>query len=244
MLNTPAATQPPSRIAVIDLARGAALAMMFTYHFSFDLNYFGFVRINFNYTPFWLDYRALIVSLFLSVVGVSLALAHRNGIRWPAVGRRLLMLGAAAGAVTVGSYLLFPRSYIYFGVLHFIAVASVLGLLFLRLGWVNLVLGAGLVTLGMAYANPLFDRPPLQWIGLMTYKPFTEDYVPMLPWFGVVLIGIFVGHLLLKHPPPWQPRGRGWRPLLAAGRHSLLLYLVHQPLFLGLLYVVRRVVPA
>lgn len=233
-----------SRIAVIDLARGLAIAMMFSYHFSFDLNYFGYIHVNFNYTPFWLNYRVVIVSLFLGVMGASLQLAHRRGIRWPAVARRLLILSASAGAVTLGSYLLFPRSYIYFGVLHFIDVASLLGLLFLGLRRGNLLVGAGLVTLGVVYANPLFDRPLLQWIGLMTFKPFTEDYVPMLPWFGVVLIGMFAGRLLLRRPPRWQAAGKGWLPLHWLGRHSLLLYLVHQPVFIGVLYLVHRVWPA
>ncbi len=234
-----AATSPPStRLVLVDVVRGIALVLMAAYHFCFDLNYFGLTRIDFNHAPFWLAARAFIVTLFLSVMGISLALSHRRAIRWPAVGRRLLLIGGSAALVSAASYLLFPRSYIFFGVLHFVALASLLGLAFLRLGWLNVVIGIAVLALGIGYHDPLFNRPALQWFGLMTYKPFTEDYVPLLPWFGVVLLGLFLG----SRAERWPPRLRQWRAgglsrLLAwGGRHSLPIYLLHQPLLMGLLY--------
>jgi len=130
----------------------------------------------------------------------------------------------------------------YFGVLHFIVLASVLGLPFTRFYWSNLFIGIGLLVFGLIYQHEYFNQPWLQWFGLMTYKPITEDYVPLLPWFGVVLIGLFLGKAIYARPKiptlaRWQPVRLPGKILSAAGRHSLLIYLLHQPLLLGVLYL-------
>ena len=241
-----AASQAPSsarpRYPVVDVLRGFAIALMVAFHYAFDLSYFGVVRIDFYHDPFWLNLRTLIVTLFLFIVGVSLVLAHRNGINWRRYARRLAHLFAGAILVSVGSYALFPGSMIFFGVLHFIFLASLLGLLVVQLRWSNLVAGSLLVLVGVTIQHPLFDQPWLQWFGLMTHKPVTEDYVPLLPWFGVVMIGMFFGRrALLERPLPalsgYQPAGGMARLLALAGRHGLLLYLLHQPVLLGLVYL-------
>ena len=235
------AVDSASRLPVIDALRGAALVMMFAYHFSFDLNYFGVVRQDFYQDAFWIAARSCILASFLALTGISLALATVHDIRWPAYWRRLAQIAVCATLVSAGSYLMFPKSWIYFGVLHCILVASVLGLAFLRLTWANLVIGAALIAAGVLIASPLFDHPWLNWFGLMTHKPITEEYVPLLPWFGVVLLGIFAGRRVFSGSRPagaaqWAPGALG-RPLAWAGRHSLILYMVHQPLILGALYL-------
>jgi uncharacterized membrane protein len=238
----PATASRAARIPLIDALRGAAIAMMVAYHFSFDLNYFGVLHQNFYQDIFWTTSRSVILSSFLALVGVSLALAAGQGIRWPAYGRRLALIAACAIGVSTGSYLMFPASWIYFGVLHFIFVAGIVGLAFLRLGRANLIIGAALIAAGASIASPLFDQPWLNWIGLMTRKPITEDYVPLLPWFGVVLIGMFIGQQLLsaRRLAPargWTAAGTIGRSLAWAGRHSLAVYMVHQPLLIGILYL-------
>jgi uncharacterized membrane protein len=124
-------------------------------------------------------------------------------------------------------------------------VASVLGLLFVRLYWLNAVLGVTVIMLGAFYCHTYFDQPLLQWIGLMTYKPPTEDYVPLLPWFGVVLFGLFLGRMsfasqTLSSMLSRQGRNPLIRLLALSGRHSLLIYMAHQPLLVGLLWLVTR----
>lgn len=228
------------RYAIFDALRGIALLAMFAFHFSFDLNYFGLIRQNFYNDPFWTGSRTLILSSFLLLVGISLALANQDEIRWSAVWRRFGQIAVCAALVSIGSYLMFPKSWIWFGVLHHAAVASLLGLAFLRLEWANLVLGLALVLFGATVKISLFDAPTLQWIGLMTFKPFTtEDYVPMLPWFGIVLLGIFFGNRFLSGDfallKIWRPENGALRVLTFAGRHTLVLYIVHQPILVGLI---------
>jgi len=234
-----------SRFHLVDSLRGLAIAMMFSFHFSFDLNYFHFIRTDFYHNPFWLNYRIVIVSTFLSVMGMSLYIAHHKGLQTHRYLRRLFILLACAGLVSLGSYLMFPSGMIFFGILHFIAAATILGLPFVRLYWTNLVVGIAIVLIGSYVQHPFFDQPPLQWIGLMTHKPITEDYVPLFPWFGVVLLGIFFARwaYTARHFPAfsqWQSPSTVVRGLRFAGRHSLLIYMVHQPIFIGCLYLVHK----
>jgi len=237
-------SNPKQRYIIIDVLRGVAIAMMFHYHFSFDLNHFGFISADFYRDPFWTNYRNLIVSLFLGLVGVSLSLATQYSLNSKAYFRRLGMLVFFAALVSIGSYIQFAERMIFFGILHFIIVASILGLAFSRFYRFNLIFGIGLVILGTQFQHPFFDQPWLQWIGLMTHKPFTEDYAPLLPWFGVVLLGMFLGKLIFqKHPQTWLQNWQSEKPqpatkiLSFAGQHSLLIYILHQPVFMGLLYL-------
>jgi uncharacterized membrane protein len=221
------------------MLRGFAIVLMFVFHFSFDLDYFGVVNIQFLEDVFWLNFRLFIVSLFLLLVGISLHLATRGGICWRSWSRRMALLLVYAGLVSLGSWMMFPETFIYFGILHFIALASILGLLFTRFYWLNLLLGTFIILLDINYSNTLFNAPYLQWFGLMTRIPATEDYVPLLPWFGVVLIGVFIGKTLFDDKPMawlcWNSQHPVARGLAFGGRHSLNIYMLHQPVFIGLL---------
>jgi len=151
------------------------------------------------------------------------------------------LIAACAAAATVGSYILFPARYIFFGILHCIAVASVLALPLLRRPRVALAAGLAIVAAGLALASPLFDQRALAWLGFTTMKPATEDYVPLAPWAGVVLIGIAAGHaLVVSRFRAVAPLARAPRWLAWLGRHSLAVYMVHQPVLLGLLWLVVK----
>ena len=251
--STRAASSPPMpahpifarRYMIVDVARGIAIALMFTYHFTFDLNYFGVVAFDFNNDLRWLGFRAAIVSLFCALVGVGLVLGPGRKLDWQRYGRRLVAVGTCAALASAGSYFMFPKTFIFFGILHFIFVASLFGLAFLRFTWLNLILGAALIVFGSTLKLPFFDQSALQWIGMMTHKPITEDYVPLLPWFGVVLIGMFLARRAQAHGWFENFGSVGLRnpfaKLLAfGGRHSLIIYMLHQPIFIGVLTLLLR----
>lgn len=241
----PAPPPPPSpaRLPVVDAARGVAIVAMIAYHLSWDLNFLGFARLDLFTSPFWLGARTAILGAFLLLTGISLVLAVERGFDRRRYLHRLGLLAAAAAAVSAVSYVQFPDSPIFFGVLHHIAVASVLGLAFLRLPVLRsqfvatVALGALVYALPSLVSVPLFDEPWLRWIGLMTFEPDSNDYVPLFPWFGIVLWGIALGRLWRGRGrlAGWRPAGRGGEALVLAGRFSLPIYLLHQPVLFGAL---------
>jgi uncharacterized membrane protein len=233
------ASEPLTRIRAIDALRGTAICMMIVYHAAFDLNWFHIISADFNHDRFWLSFRDLIVGSFLLLVGVSLVLASRAGISPRQFWRRIALVGTCAMLVTLGSYVTFPKTFITFGILHCIVVSSILGWPLVRFPRAALVVGIVVIVGGVAIGLPLFDLPWLNWVGLMTHKPATEDYVPLLPWFGVVLVGISIGRWLLERHlhDLRQMSGASPKWLTWLGRHSLLVYMIHQPIMVGVLRV-------
>jgi uncharacterized membrane protein len=219
--------------------RGGALCLMLVYHFSFDLRYYRVVAADFEHDLFWLGFRALIVASFMTLVGVSLVLAYRAGATPAHFWKRVGMIAACAIAASAGSFILFPSTFIYFGILHCIAVASVLAWPAVPWPRVAFVVGILVIAAGLAFSNSLFDARALSWIGFTTHKPATEDYVPLAPWAGFVLVGIAVGQWLARRAwRPLVPLARAPRWIRFLGRHSLVVYMIHQPVLLGLLWIV------
>jgi uncharacterized membrane protein len=233
--------KPRRRVQTIDMARGAALAAMAIYHFSWDLDFYGLADIPVTSATGWIVFARMIASSFLALVGVSLVLAARGGINWRGYGRRLMQVIAAAAAISLATWFLFPATYIFFGILHAIALFSVLALAFLRLpAWLILALAALAFAAPSLLSGPLFDQSSLLWTGLGTFFPPSNDYVPLFPWFGMTLAGMALAKIA-ENADLWD-RLAGWRPDTAlarlasfAGRHSLLVYLAHQPVLLALL---------
>ena len=240
--------KPTRRILVIDALRGAALLAMASYHFTWDLEFFGYAAPGLTAFGGWKIYARCIASTFLFLVGVSLVLAHGRGIRWNGYRQRLAMIVGAAAAITLVTYFATPDSFIFFGILHEIALASVLGLAFLRRPAILTLLVAALVIAAPHVLRaPAFDHPWLWWLGLSTVDPRSNDYVPLFPWFGAVLAGIGVTRLaasagLLERMAD-VPLGRAARPLTFIGRHSLAFYLIHQPVLIACVWLVAQVAP-
>ncbi|QHJ01212.1 DUF1624 domain-containing protein [Xylophilus rhododendri] len=235
-----------NRAARLDALRGFAVVWMSFFHFCFDLNYFGFLHQHMLSDPAWTGQRAAIVSLFLFCAGVGQALASEAGQGWPRFWRRWAQVAGCALLVTLATYAIFPQSFIGFGVLHGLAVMLIVARVSGRLGRWLWPLGAVALLLpwlaeawlpGTALEAAL-NGVPLRVLGLITVKPITEDYVPLLPWLGMVWWGLAAGQWLsrrrprlLQGPPPGGAAGRA---LAWLGRHSLPWYMLHQPVLMGL----------
>jgi uncharacterized membrane protein len=229
------------RIDAVDVGRGIALLAMAVYHFSWDLSFLQLVATPVGTDPAWKWFARTIAGSFLFLVGVSLVLGHGDGIRWRSFARRLATVAGAAAAVTAVTYFAFPDSYIFFGILHCIALSSVLALPFLRLPWPAALAGAALVLAAPHLAGGALDAPALAWLGLGARVPVTNDWVPVFPWFGMVLAGVAAARLARplvrgKSVVRWRARSGLGRALAWAGRRSLAIYLVHQPLLLAFIY--------
>ena len=228
------------------------MVWMALFHFCFDLNHLGLLatRQNFYGDIFWTLQRSCIVSLFMFCAGLSLAVALEAGQGWPKFWRRWAQIVGCAALVSAGSALMFPRSWISFGVLHGFAVmllvARVLAPMFSRTKGSLLIAGTVAVVLPHLVQHPIFDSRWLNPIGLVTHKPITEDFAPILPWMGVVLFGLAAGQWLLAHRRSLLSGSipSVAQPLAALGRWSLSFYMLHQPVLIGLLMAYKAVLRA
>ncbi|WP_245426846.1 DUF1624 domain-containing protein [Mesorhizobium sp. YM1C-6-2] len=246
MTNEP---QPKGRIDAIDIARGTALLAMAIYHFTWDLEFFGYVPPGMTAIGGWKLFARCIASSFLFLVGVGLFLGHARGIRWRGFWRRLAMVAGAALAISIVTYIAVPDGFIFFGILHQITLASLLGLLFLRLpAAVTLIVAAAVIAAPHYLRSPFFDDPWWWWTGLSENRPRSNDYVPVFPWFAAVLAGIaaakiaqqtgLFARLARLRTPAWT-----W-PLSFGGRHSLAVYLIHQPVLIACIWLFSQIFPA
>jgi uncharacterized membrane protein len=233
-------TAKKPRLPIIDMARGVAILAMAIYHFCWDLWYFGFLDADVGFDPRWVFFARTILASFLFLVGVGLVLGHGNGIRWKSFWRRWSFVFAGALAITLGTWLTFPDAFVYFGVLHAIALFMLLALpfLFVPIPVVALV-AAAVIAPTFFFADPLFNEKPFSWLGFWVTPPITNDLVPVFPWFGAVLIGVLVTRLgrdtVLPALAKIQPQNRLALMLGWLGRWSLPFYLIHQPLLLAII---------
>jgi uncharacterized membrane protein len=232
----------------VDFLRGMAIVLMVLFHLAYDLNYFGVYEIELA-SGFWFYLARFTASLFLLLVGVSLTLSHSRAMivgredrfRIHLFKRSLLILGLAIG-VTLVTYLLMGKGFIVFGVLHLIGVSLLLAYPFLRLHGVNFIFGLLSILLGLYLQSLSVDFPWLLWLGLAPQDFSSVDYFPLFPWFGVILMGVALGDLFYRdyHRRIHLPDLAGWplaRWLAFLGQNSLAIYLVHQPMLTGLMYL-------
>ena len=240
----PEPVTPPSpveRVASIDALRAIAILAMVAYHFAFDLRFFGVIDSDFENDRFWLTARAAIVASFLSLAGISLVLADRAGIQAQSFLRRVALIALCALAASIGSYVVYPQTYIYFGVLHCIALSLLIARPLARRPAVAVALGLLIVIVGLLFTHPAFDHRLTSWIGFNTRKPATQDFVPLFPWLGVVLLGTGLGHVLIRTRfRPVAVLAHAPRIVRWMGRHSLAIYMLHQPLLMGAIWLALR----
>lgn len=237
------------RLGRLDIARGVALIAMAIYHFGWDLEFFGYLAQGSASQGWWRIFARCIASSFLFLVGFSLVLAHSRAIRWRAFLKRLAQVVLAAAAISLLTWFFMPQGFIFFGILHQIALASLLGLLFIRSPvWLTILLAAAIIATPVYYRAEFFNYPALWWVGLSSINPVSNDYVPLFPWFGAVLLGIAAARIMQATGLLRLLQG-GIKPqwlehlLTFIGRHSLIFYLVHQPVLIGLLYGFSAIFP-
>jgi uncharacterized membrane protein len=236
-----------SRYHEIDMVRGIAILMMVLFHTIFDLNYFRIFSLE-VYNGFWHYFAFATASLFLLIVGISLTISraraqsHSSGLllarKFVYRGAGILILGLL---VTFGTWWYLGQGFIVFGILHLIGVSVIISPLFFRFKTGNIVLGFFFIVIGYFLSTisgpvwllPLGIHPPGFW---------SVDYEPLFPWTGMVLLGMGLGENLYpggvrRFTLPAIPRVV-MQPLAFLGRHSLVVYLVHQPVIILLLAAV------
>ncbi|MEP3048335.1 MAG: heparan-alpha-glucosaminide N-acetyltransferase [Roseibium sp.] len=235
------------RLAILDVARGLAVVAMAIYHLSWDLSWFAIVDWPVSQGYGWRIFAACIAGSFLFLAGISLDLAHHNAIGWRSFLKREAIIIAAAATVSAVTFFVFGDSFVRFGILHSIAAASLIALPFSRLPLVPTIIAAAVfLTLPQWGAFSFFDGPLWLWTGLGRTGHVSVDYVPVAPWAGVTLTGLAVSQLA-RRTGLWQKlseyrfEGIAGRVSRVLGRHSLPIYLLHQPVLYGLVWLAASI---
>ena len=230
-----------NRLWEIDALRGIAILMMLIYHSLMDIEYV-FEKDFYLVTGFWKYFQIIGAIFFLGLVGISFTLSHarkRTPQYYLIRGGKIFLFGML---ITVLTRVILEDGFVIFGVLHLIGVSTMLAPVFLRFKKLNLFLGILLVVIGFYLDTLTFPFTTLVWLGFIPDSFFSFDYFPLLPWFGFILLGIYAGKIIypdskrcfyltdLSGSPPIQC-------LTFLGRHSLLIYLLHQPVLLGVFYL-------
>jgi uncharacterized membrane protein len=242
-------SQVPARFPEIDQVRGVAIIMMVVFHIAFDLYFFGIVPIPANQGP-WRLFALCTASLFLLLVGISLSISSVYAgrklprrefiLKYVGRGAFILSLGFLITAVT---WFLIPEGFIRFGILHLIGIAVMMSPLYIRYRWLNLIGGAIIIAVG-SLVTGLSGNSWLLWAGIHPADFTSIDYTPIFPWLGVVLIGVFAGKMVYPggmRRPGFSVAVPSLRLLEYLGRHSLIIYLVHQPVIIGLIWFISGI---
>ncbi len=234
----------PERFWEIDATRGLALLLMVVSNFVTDLFFFRVWAVDI-FSGFWFFFARIVATIFVFLVGVSLAISYAKAKKhlqgnalFAKFLKRGLMISCWGLAITLFTWFFLRSGFVVFGVLHFVGVSIILAFPFLKYKRLNLFFGIFLILLGLLLQNLVFGFPWLLWLGFVPKGFFSVDFFPLLPWFGIVLLGLFFGSAL-------YPRGKrafkiadlqGFfvaRFFCFLGRHSLLIYLLHQPVIVG-----------
>ncbi|HEX3014045.1 MAG TPA: heparan-alpha-glucosaminide N-acetyltransferase [Methanobacterium sp.] len=235
----------------VDSLRGLAIVMMVVFHFIFDLNYFGIYSFNTSSGFLWWFAR-ITASMFIFLVGVSLSLSYARTtilnrnitekelfLKYLKRGLKIFSYGLL---ITASTYIFIGDGFIVFGILHFIGIAIILEYVFIKRKYTNLFLGLAFIAAGIFLTCFRFNFYGFLWLGFIPNNFYTVDYFPLLPWLGIVSFGIFLGNTLYEKyvrqfKLPDLSSNLAVRISSFLGKHSLLIYLIHQPIIVVLLFL-------
>ena len=222
----------------IDLVRTVAILGLLNFHTHEVLYYFDLIH-NPLHGGVWHWVRLVNAGLFIFPAGVALTIAYSRGKRMSSFMLRGLQIFGLGMVITLLSLLVVPDQYVRFGILHFFGIAFILAPYFLRFRYINLILGAALMAIGIYLIEQriFVDFPWLLW--LMPYGFSTLDYWPLLPWFGLFLVGMFFGKILYPQGNRRFNIPELSNPVASAlcwpGRHPLVIYFAKLPIIIGVL---------
>ena len=234
------------RLQSIDVLRGIAILGVVVFHFVWDLDYAG-IYVGLAGHPAWLLFGRTLAGTFMFLVGISLVLAHTQHMRWRSFVRRLSVIVVSAALISALTYAFFPGNFVYFGILHAIAAATLIGVLFLRSHpIIPTAVGLVVILLPWLVNAAAFDTRWLAWIGFAATPPPSNDYVPIFPWVGLTIVAIGATKAALSSGLYGRiiqletHENRRFLPFVWMGRHSLVIYLVHQPVLLAVILPFAR----
>lgn len=233
----------PGRSLALDAVRGLFVVLMAIYHAFYIAVMFGMSGIDL-YAGWWWLFPRGIAAGFIFLSGWSLEAKRERGGRFGDYARRALRLALPAACVSAVSAVMFGRSWVFFGILHLLALSALVSWPFLGRPRLALVSGILAMAAGLMLGRYRWDWPWLAWLGFRPSHLYPADYLPLLPWFAWCLFGMAAKRLsvpLIKHPARRLPSGSFLSMPIGAlaflGRHSLSVYLSHLPALYGIFWL-------
>ena len=243
--------QASNRFIELDILRGGAIALMIFLHVLWDLDYFGIIPLNHQIYQF----QEIVPLTFFLLVGMCLVVGKNKNLNKTAleqknynkhlIARGIKIFGFGI-AITIVTVIFMPDRPIIFGVLHFIGLSIILSIPFLKLKYYNILFASLIIFVGILIGQYPIENPTVFHLVLGFHQAniwgYTIDYFPLLPWFGVALLGIVLGDILYKDNKrrfnlPDLSKYRSFTTLSWVGKHSLVIYLLHQPVIAGVLFI-------
>jgi len=243
--------QSTSRFIELDILRGIAIALMIFLHLLWDLDYFGIVPLNHQIYQF----QEVVPLVFFLIVGICLVVGkNKNYSKTPQeqkkydrhLALRGLKIFGFGMVITLVTIIFMPDRPIIFGVLHFIGLSIILSIPFIRLKNYNILFASLLILAGIIVGKYPVENPTVLHLVIGLHQAniwrYTIDYFPLVPWFGVILVGIVLGNILYKDNKrrfymPDLSKYKSFTTLSWVGKHSLAIYLLHQPIISGMLLI-------
>jgi uncharacterized membrane protein len=227
-------TKKMERIWELDFFRGIALIMMIYFHIIFDMKEFFNYPVNYSSGLNYYIGKASAI-LFMLISGISCSLSRNN------IKRGLKVLGVAM-VITLATHLFNPDFGIKFGILHFFGVSMLLYPLLQRLNkYILFLIGTLIIALGSVVSKISVSFDYLFPIGLFSDSFISSDYYPLVPWLGVFVYGAFLGKLLYAEKRSLFNISIGPNIISMAGKRTLLVYIIHQPVIMLLLAMINRI---
>jgi uncharacterized membrane protein len=241
--NSSSLSKPMSaRLHSVDFARGIACLSMPIFHSVYNLYQFGFIDTALTKSLFWVIYQKMGLGTFVLVSGMAFTLSTQSGIRWDRLFRRVAKLGSIALAISVATYFAEPAKFVRFGVIHFFASVILIAMVVRPLKQWLLVLGAIIVAVAIYVGRGGLDPNPMLYItGLMSQRPPSIDYIPLIPWLGVFMIGMGIANWFKLPTTPSEPSAF-MKPVIWLGKHSLPFYILHQVVLYAVFYAIALLI--
>ena len=241
------------RILFLDILRGVAVLAMIVYHFFWDLGFFGYIDFSIATTGFGLICAQIIGSSFILISGFSLKLSSLSKKFQRKFFFRFIKLLALSCLISFVTIIFDKNNFIFFGILHLLTFCSLMGFILIKAKNTYFIFFLLLITVLISVTNLKFELPIyMSWVGLNVTLPVTNDFYPVIPWILYFLIGLWLGNMLVPSEPSswgWSSyqnelltNGRSFKLIILSGRNSLLIYILHQPIFFSLFLIFNRIV--
>lgn len=234
------------RINFVDYGRSFAIIAMIIYHFAYDLGQFGFVDLQVVISGPWKLFATIIGTSFLFISGFSFWIMISKEFNLKRFLKRLSILIFSSLIISIVTYIYLGNSFIFFGILHLLACCTIIGILLFRIPYLILIIISILIFITpQIFKSDFFQPKYLSWIGLYGKSTGSADFYPFFPWSSSFIFGLAISKIIFKRKilnsekVSFKKNNIAFikRCLLWSGRNSLLIYLIHQPILICLIYL-------